>query len=109
MNTPLQTSEWEKEFDERFGRAGFRANNVDWTVCAPEVKDFIRATRLKERETLISFIRGEVEGLVDSTIASLGEPKYMDGYTVGQHVVLTNLKERLKTLNTLSEQDTKGV
>lgn len=66
-NTPEVVESWEEEFDDRFGRAGFRANNVDWTVCAPEIKNFIRTLLTSQKQKQIEEIVGIVTHMPNAT------------------------------------------
>jgi len=60
---------WEERFDAEFGRAGFRANNVDWKVCAPEIKAFFRAELSRQTRTnnsgRINYQNGYRDALVE--------------------------------------------
>jgi hypothetical protein len=77
----MTTQPWESEFDERFGRVGFRRNNVDWEVCAPELKHFITSTRLS------AYAEGKKDALNDGGGSGEGinTSEYNRGIKDGRH------------------------
>ncbi len=104
MTIPLRTEEWEKEFDDRFRHSFIwedAENNRFSQVHG--IKDFIHATLLKDREALISFIRGEVGGMMYDC-EFCGENPSSDCYKANQNEAFGKV---LKLVQSLSEQDTK--
>lgn len=99
---------WEKEFDEKFGRAVNIFPSSGQSSLQMDIKDFIREeiTAAEERAYNNGLLEGEVQGLKDGQRDTLEKVKEMiyKGYDSGEiytnalQIILSSLEEITKNL-----------